>query len=172
MDTRDKITATRELQGYLRELYQNGLISISVIPDGVYDDRTRAAVVEFQLNSSLPATGIVDYATWTALEASASKLRRDNSKSEPLFPFERIIEGGVLSPEDAFDLVFIVQLILKELAAYGFGELAISGIYDPPTRRAIEQFQLINGIQPSGLVDKKTWNALARAYNKYISKEN
>ena len=58
--------------------------------------------------------------------------------------------------------------MLKELAAYGFSEIAINGVYDEPTRDAILSFQRVNLLDESGVVDKETWNALASAYNKYI----
>lgn len=53
--------AVRELQHLLRE---RGFDLGGV--DGVFDARTRAAVVNFQRSRNLPVTGIVDVATWQA----------------------------------------------------------------------------------------------------------
>lgn len=40
-----------------------------VVPDGIYGERTREAVESFQKCMGLPATGVVDYATWQVLFA-------------------------------------------------------------------------------------------------------
>ena len=169
MDTRNKVQTIREIQEYLRILYRDGDIGTSVIPDGVYDSQTRQAVMQFQALAGLPATGIVDYLTWIALEASASLSEEERRKSEPIYPFERQLDGGVLSENEVSDLVFIVQLMLNELVAYNLERLTLNGVFDSATRRAIEDFQRVNGLEPNGIIDKKTWNALAAAYNKYIA---
>ena len=57
----------RNLQQMLHDLHAQP----SVTPDGYYDKRTEAAVFAFQKAHDLPATGIVDYATWCALCAAA-----------------------------------------------------------------------------------------------------
>ena len=41
----------------------------SVIPDGIFGERTQAAVREFQSIFGLPQTGIVDFATWYRISA-------------------------------------------------------------------------------------------------------
>ncbi|CAB4866031.1 unannotated protein [freshwater metagenome] len=45
-------------------------IGISVTVDGIYGNRTQNAVKNFQKNSGLPVTGIVDRNTWAALFTS------------------------------------------------------------------------------------------------------
>ncbi len=169
MDTRDTVSAIYELQDYLRELYSAGVISTSVIPDGVFDNQTEQAVKEFQRSVSLPESGVVDYLTWTALEESARNLKNARQKSLGIFPFERSLSGNMLSPNEQSDLVLLIQLMLKELSAYDYEQIELNGIYDRATVDAIRDFQRVNYLPDSGFIDKDTWNALARAYNKYIS---
>ena len=168
MDTRNKILSISEVQRNLRELYRSGLITTSVIIDGVYDDVTRKGVSEFQSLYGLPVTGVVDYITWTELTERARESVEKRAPSLPIYPFERLLVNSSVSPGDVSETVFIIQLILKELAAYNFSEIALTGVFDDATQNAIERFQLINDLEVNGVVDKETWNALARAYNKYI----
>lgn len=168
MDARNRILSISEIQRNLRELYRSGLIGTSVIVDGVYDEVTANAVREYQTLYGLPSTGVVDYVTWTELYERAKESRERRAPSLPIYPFERILADSAVSPGDVSETVYIIQLMLKELAAYGFSEIAINGVYDEPTRDAILSFQRVNLLDESGVVDKETWNALASAYNKYI----
>ena len=54
----------RQMQEQLLRISQNYPAIPPVVPDGVYGERTQAAVEEFQRVFNLPVTGIVDYATW------------------------------------------------------------------------------------------------------------
>lgn len=51
----------RSMQTMLRRL------GYAVIPDGVYEEQTMAAVMAFQKDHGLPVTGITDQATWDAI---------------------------------------------------------------------------------------------------------
>jgi len=65
--------------------------------------------------------------------------------------------------------VTIIQLMLKTLTEYEYGDVVADGVFGDITENAIMDFQSRNGLEPTGVVDKITWNALARAYNKYVS---
>ena len=41
-------------------------------------------------------------------------------------------------------------------------------IFDETMEGAVRRFQMRNVLPPSGIIDKATWNALVRNYNKYI----
>ncbi len=156
-----------ELQTWLRELHFAGYPIDLIIPDGIYDEATRAALSQFQRNEGIEETGIVDRATWDALyEAYLSALFK-RSRPSPLYPFPEG-EGYVLSPGEVSDIVLIVQIMLGSLSAhYDDVYASPTGIYDEETRGAIENFQRRSGIAATGLIDKQTWNHLAEMYNKY-----
>ena len=65
--------------------------------------------------------------------------------------------------------MILVQVILNALTV-GYDDhtpFAMNGQYTEEMATAIRRFQMRNGIPPSGDVDKATWNALVRNYNKY-----
>lgn len=54
----------RQMQEQLARISQNYPAIPTVVPDGVFGERTKEAVEVFQRVFNLPVTGIVDYATW------------------------------------------------------------------------------------------------------------
>jgi putative chitinase len=62
--------AVKAIQHRLNELrYAEGRLS----PDGAFGQRTRSAVMDFQLENNLAANGVVDPATWAALFGESAK---------------------------------------------------------------------------------------------------
>jgi peptidoglycan hydrolase-like protein with peptidoglycan-binding domain len=57
----------RGLQRMLRTLALPSGPDTALIPDGIYGQNTLAAVLRFQQGAGLPATGITDLRTWTAI---------------------------------------------------------------------------------------------------------
>ena len=47
-------------------------------------------------------------------------------------------------------------------------KISPTGIYDPATQDAVLAFQILEGINPTGVVDFYTWNALIRKNNEYL----
>ena len=59
----------RSLQTMLRVISEyNGSVP-TLIPDGIYGNETRDAVIAFQRNNGLPVTGITDQQTWEKISA-------------------------------------------------------------------------------------------------------
>ncbi len=170
MNTSDKKESIMEVQRNLRTLYRDGFLTKSIIPDGVYGDETKEAVKEFQKLIGLEETAIVDYETWTALSEMAALCAKKLEKSLPIYPFEKMLAEEKVLLGETSDLVLLIQIMLKELAAYNFVEIPLSGTFDESTESAIKALQQIYGLPTTGAVDKDTWNALATAYNKYVSR--
>lgn len=61
---------TRQLQKMLVDL---GRLTDDVDETGVYDEKTQAAVTRIQAGASLPATGVVDAPTWSAVRDRACR---------------------------------------------------------------------------------------------------
>lgn len=162
----DEKAVIKQLQTLLRtiEKAEGGRVTVPV--DGIYGSATKEAVERLQKESGLPVTGEVDADTYAAIYSRA--LEADFEQSEPLplyvFPKGRTITAGEVS-----DLVFVVQVILNALAA-GYDDyepFELNGKYEGGIVSAVRRFQMRNGIRPSGDIDKATWNALVRNYNKY-----
>ena len=50
-------------------------------------------------------------------------------------------------------------------------EISVDGIYGPQTTTAVRAFQEITGLEPTGQVDRRTWDALYDAYQKATGTE-
>ena len=167
MDTRDQKLAIIEIQRNLRELANGGWEILSLVADGVYGERTREAVRQFQTIEGLPVTGIVDSLTWRVLQTAADIARGERAPAKPIYPFNRPLKDGTTMAGERTDLIYIAQLMLRESVAYDY-ELPLTGVLDQATGRALSDFQRINGLPMTGVLDLATWNALADAYNKYL----
>ena len=68
------------------------------------------------------------------------------------------------------DFVMIIQIMLNTLRiAYDdLGDFSVNGTLDKESMYAIKEFQRLNFLPQTGLVDVATWNSLAAGYNKYI----
>lgn len=168
MNTSDKRESIMEVQRNLRTLYQDGYISRSIIPDGVYGEETKEAVREFQQLIGLAESAVVDYDTWTALSEMASICSKKLAKSTPIYPFERVLADEEICLGETSDLVLLIQILINELDGYNLAKLPLNGFFDKNTESAIKAIQEANGLPGDGKVNKETWNALAAAYNKYV----
>jgi peptidoglycan hydrolase-like protein with peptidoglycan-binding domain len=167
MDTRNERLAIIEIQQNLRELAMAGWDLPSIIADGVYGEQTREAVRQFQRIEGLPVTGRVDLTTWQVLQTAANISKRERSPANPIYPWNRPLAAGTTRPGERTDLIYIAQILLREVIAYDF-DLPLTGVLDSATQNALERFQRINALPISGILDRPTWDALADAYNKYL----
>ena len=101
-------------------------------PDGVYDALTAQAISDFQVSAGLPATGVVDPATWMALAVP-------------------------VAPGDQGPRVRALQQLLRTQQP-----LPVDGTYGERTADAVAAFQRRSGLALSGEADVETWAALSR----------
>ncbi len=159
--------AITNLQRYLRRLSFEGLNGNRVPIDGIFDDTTREALMEFQRSQGLPMTGIADKVTWDTLFSEYRKATDDERNAELLNPFPSAPQDYTVRLGDTLTLVSIIQLLLLELrATYDiFEDITESGTFDEASEEAIRMFQLKNGLTPTGEVDRATWNRIVREYS-------
>ncbi|MDR0986784.1 MAG: peptidoglycan-binding protein [Ruminococcus sp.] len=155
----------QELQTYLRYIsFQNKEIP-RVEPTGVYNARTRDAVTMFQSLYDLPVTGTVDEETWNAIYSVYKEIEAYLSAVTAISPFPdrdfQICEG------DSGATVFILQALINAIAEHysNIPPVAITGICDAATETAVKALQQTAGLPPSGIIDDRTWDALASLYN-------
>lgn len=158
--------ATRDIQTYLRHLSFHS-DTIGDLPiDGIWDSATRDALIAFQIEQGIEATGTVDRATYDILKREYERSVALNSPPARLDLFPRSPSGYALSEGETGILVEVVQYVLGELERlYSLPEVKRSGIYDSATADAVRYFQARNGIEPTGNVDRETWDALAVQHN-------
>lgn len=161
--------AVKNLQRYLRKIsyYEKDLRRVPI--DGIFDTDTEGAVKEFQALSGMTPNGIVDKDTWDAIFKRYRELTANESIRIDVPLFSAPPEQYDLYEGDTRNLVYILQVILVELAAIydELEDVAITGRFDTNTKNAVLSFQKANLLKESGVVDTPTWNALLRAYGEY-----
>ncbi len=154
------------LQTYLRQLAYHDNDIPKVVIDGIFEEQTREALRAFQRKYELTPNGIADKRTWDLLYKKYLESVDENSIAESLLVFPIRPDGFFYKTGDSGYGVGIIQMLLDSLDIYyDFGELAIDQKFGDQTERAVRIFQEKNGIEPSGNVDKKTWNLLAEQMN-------
>ena len=160
--------AISNLQRYLRQLayFDERLGEVPI--DGVFDNATEEALRAFQAGEGLPATGRADQITWEALYAAYLLSLEKRAAPARIAHFPRLPENYTIEVGDAQFLVSIIQNALQELGAIydDLGEVPQNGQYDEATASAVRVFQGKVGLPQTGAVDRRTWNALADAYNR------
>lgn len=149
--------SVRNLQSALRKISEYNPVIPTVIPDGKFGNQTETAVREFQKEYGISETGIVDYKTHKKIyevyngilknEEEPYKLQGADAYSLP------VMKGASGST------VIFIQAMLSGMGVYPRDK--INGIFDDETENAVKEVQKIWGIPETGMVDKKTWNALA-----------
>lgn len=155
-------------QKYLNALHYATKGEIPLVNhDGIYGPETTAAVKKFQQLYGLPETGDIDFATWNAIYDSYLLAGKMSYRPEPLHVYPDTPDY-TLQPGERSDIVAIVQFILRALGNVyaGVEGRPPTGVYDEQTRKDISEFQKINHLPVTGIVDRRTWDALASAYDR------
>ena len=165
LSANDRRSEILELQNMLRIISQaDGSIPL-INPDGIFGQAMENAVLAFQKNLGLPPNGIVDFMTWDAIfRAYMNASRIVSLRSIQPFP----AGNYEIRPDERSDIVYIIQFMLSALsvALDIFDDIEPTGVYDKKTENAITEFQKLNGLTPNGIIDRNTWDALARQYNQ------
>lgn len=160
--------AVRYLQYYLAVVgaYYNNVLPVTIT--GNFDAETENSVRSFQQVFGLPQTGIVDRATWDALEDAylgiVENVPINESGEEPvLFPGV-ILTEGMTSP-----YVRVLQEYLTYLHNFypSIPEVQTTGFFGPLTKQAVTEFQRIFGLVQNGAVGADTWNTISDIYNEH-----
>ncbi len=138
-----------------------------VAVDGIYGPGTTNAVIAFQRYKGLPATGEVDRETWESLYMAYAGimdyLNAQNTgeavRTEP-FP------GVILRRGDVGASVRTARTYLSYISDYFYDvpSLGISNVFDMRTQNAVQAFQRIFALNPTGQIDERTWNTIADVY--------
>ncbi len=162
--------SVRAVQTYLYTISQVDPQVPRVNPDGIYGPETADAVRVFQETYVGFGDGKVDLATWQALVTHYREAERALSEPQRIAPFTARLKDGVLRCGDRSDLVMMVRIMLATMGVdYALSEdLPITDLYDTPMEEAVRSFQYVNGLDPSGILDRSTWDRMALAYNKSV----
>lgn len=160
----------RSLQWMLRTIAQSGESLDLLIPSGIYDPPTQAAVSQFQRNHGLPVTGVTNRQTWKEivrvyddaliLAAPAQSILVD---VQAVFP----PEPGRYSP-----YLHLAQTMMHFLAEEYHSILRPeqTGYMTRTTEDALSDFQQLSGLPMTGVLDKPTWKHLTLQYSTAVAK--
>ena len=137
-------------------------------PDGNFTAETQAAVKEFQNIFNLPATGIVDKATWYSIRniyTAVTSLAELTSKGILISEIPKFTPTP--TPSQVTPRIQMVQYFLNVLSAYydTIPAVDINGILDSQTRTSVMEFQKTMSLPVTGEVDEQTWNTM---YNSVV----
>lgn len=139
------------MQQYLNTI---GIVYPSIpklIEDGIFGANTEKAVIAFQNQFGLVPDGIIGNNTWDAIVKEYDRI---------ILNYTSELEN--LEPSEISEL----QKYLNRLSNvyYSVPRLDESGVYDNNTKSAIEAFQKLEGLNPTGIMNEITRNAIIREY--------
>ena len=141
--------------------------------DGIFGEKTEAALIAFQRIFNLDPDGIVGPATWYALVrlytavTSLSELRSQGQKFYTIaWTSSRPIQEG-----DRGIRVEHLQYMLRVIGVYisAIPQIEVDGIFGSATRNAVLAAQRYFGLPQTGNVDLTTWDEI---YNQFAGIEN
>jgi len=157
----------RSLQYMLRRLSQVYPFLPPVVADGVFGERTLEAVMLFQRELHPPVTGVVDAGTWNAIRERWEQAERTLSAPRAL----RAFPEGTVRPGESSETMILPQTMFQILARY------LDGIVPDPadgrngldSEENIRWLQRAAGLEETGEMDARTWNALNRLYEVFVT---
>lgn len=160
----DKRSAVREIQKYLYVLSDKKYETIPRIPiDGIFDEETKAAVIEYQKIKLLTESGVVDFETFTALYDDYISVvdnfyTNDYIIGDSSFP---------LSENDQNEDVRALHLMINELRK-SYPQIVNVGTgsyYSKRTADAVEALRELFVFPKSRKVDKELYRRLKTEIN-------
>ena len=166
-DLRDEAKSVREIQRALRDIdyIENG--RSRMIVNGIYCNRTKDAIRNFQTLYSLNPTGVVDFETWSLLHKVYHALMDDAQLARKISVFPEFSEYEI-TKGGADNIIYIIQHMLESVLSlyYDIYTVPFNGIYDEATEEATKAFQRANLLDDTGIMDAKTFNKLADEYER------
>lgn len=134
---------------------------------GYFDENTRNAVIEFQKTMNLDPTGIVDRNTYEILSENMFNIL-DSLPSEAVFIPTLRWPGEEYGVGDDALPVYLLQEMLSyiSLIVPMIPFIEPTGVFDDSTAQAVREFQILQGIEPDGMVDEQTWNSILNVYRQ------
>ena len=137
-------------------------------PDGFFDTSTTNAVRKFQEVFSLTPDGIIGVATWNEINHIYSAVKDLYSISSEGLRVEELetVYTDVLREGMSSTGVLTLQYYLAYIALFvqTVQGPVVDGSFGPGTRDAVISFQKTYGLEPTGIVDERTWNVIENTY--------
>ena len=136
-----------------------------LVVDGIFGQRTKTTVMQYQGYSGLKPDGIIGKETWDAIVADYEQL--------PVKPTDEY-PGYVLRPGASGSDVRNMQLELNNVYPVytAINYQAVDGKYGNNMTNAVRRFQGQFGLTVDGLIGEMTWNKIVAVSNGVSSKNN
>lgn len=167
----DAPQSVRTLQTLLRDLSRLDPALPPLIPDGIFGEDTRAAVLAFQRSRGLMPTGTADHTTWQSI---VSDWHLSRPRREPPRPVAIALDRELLlGPGDTHAHLPLMQTMLSSLAGVWTEMPAalVTGTMDEETRLAVAYLQEKALLPVTGRIDREVWDVLSRAYTLAVRPE-
>lgn len=157
------------LQVFLRAISTRYKDIPTVVPDGVYGETTKDAVLAFQKQFNLDQTGTADNSTWDRIVDVYKEI--EYASSDPrwvrIYP-----EHGLRADSNSYTpTIYVIQTMMAALAER-FDNIpmpSVNGILDTPTSETIKSIQIASGLNPDGNITRIFWDYLSVIYETFIS---
>ncbi|MBR2080021.1 MAG: peptidoglycan-binding protein [Oscillospiraceae bacterium] len=153
-----------DLQKMLRTIAKADKRIPTVLPNGIFDAETEAALRAVQRLNGLPETGVADLVTWDTVRRLYKELA---PLVQPLEPLQlRWDPLQIISPGTSNTHLFLIQGMLRGLGEYyvNLPGVEVTGRYDEASVAAVRFLQRVSGLPEDGVIDQKTWFALSGLY--------
>ena len=147
---------------------------------GNYGPNTKTAVTELQSRMNLPQNGLVDENTWNGIERMRENVTKSSDAQFGQYPGYDLREGmqdeirGIVITTDEltgrpiYSLQYMLRIINKDKDLPGIPD----GIFGPQTTERVVVFQTENNLNPTGIVDVETFDAIKIAYDEDFFTDN
>ncbi len=135
-----------------------------VIPDGVYGEGTMRSVTALQRYAHLPATGVVDQATWDEIVCMFYDACEYLTPPQPLEP--AIAPGQCIEPGEENLHIYLVEAMFQALSRVydNVPAVTVNGKNDEQCACAIRWLQKMSDLPETGQLDRRTWRYLTGLY--------
>lgn len=134
---------------------------------GVFDNQTRDQIIEFQKTMNLEPTGLVDSTTLQLLSSSLFGILDTVPPEATYLPRFRW-PGVDFMLGNTTPGIYILQEMLSyiSLIISTIPFINSTGVFDEDTQRAVIAFQTLQGLEPTGIVNEQTWDAIVDVYRQ------
>lgn len=135
-----------------QELAERGFYDAGI--DGVYGPKMDAGIREFEQAAGLPIRGEPTEALLKALQVSKLRAKRADASVIPVSA--KLDTRTVPTPPSRR-----IMAVQRALTDFGYGQLRLSGIFDEPTKLAIEKFERERRLPVRGQISGRLIRELA-----------
>ena len=172
--------AVMTLQNHINDIVPVFASVTPVNPTGNYGPNTKAAVTELQSRLNLPQNGLVDENTWNGIERMHENVVRGSNAQFGQYPGFDMREGmrdeirGIaittdeLTGRPIYSIQYMLRIINQDKDLPGIPD----GIFGPQTTERVRVFQNERNINPTGVVDVETFDAIKIAYDEDFFTDN